>query len=133
MGFLTTVKSRLGRRKHEPHRETQVYPRLMQVLSGQRIDKKQPVYKPTPWNLRAFARTPYARRALNSIKGPIAQLDWEVVPKDGIKLNSELQRQCDLVTRCLKSPNHEDSWRSLVERVIEDILTGAGAIEQQAG
>lgn len=103
----------------------------MQVLSGQRIDKKQPVYKPTPWNLRAFARTPYARRAINAIKGPIAQLDWEVVPKDGVEMNSELQRQCEVVTRCLRSPNLEDSWRSLVERVMEDILSGAGAIEQQ--
>lgn len=120
-----------GRRRHEPTRDTQIYPRLMQILSGQRIDKKQPVYKPTPWNLRAFARTPYARRAINAIKGPIAQLDWEVVPKDGIEMNSELQRQCDIVSRCLRSPNHEDSWRSLVERVMEDILSGAGAIEQQ--
>ena len=120
-----------GRRRHEPTRDTQIYPRLMQVLSGQRIDKKQPVYKPTPWNLRAFARTPYARRAINAIKGPIAQLDWEVVPKDGVEMNSELQRQCEIVTRCLRSPNLEDSWRSLVERVMEDILSGAGAIEQQ--
>lgn len=132
MKLFDTIKKRMpGRRRHEPQRDTQIYPRLMQVLSGQRIDKKQPVYKPTPWNLRAFARTPYARRAINAIKNPIAQLDWEVVPKDGIELNSELQRQCEVVTRCLRSPNHEDSWRSLVERVIEDVLSGAGAIEQQ--
>ena len=134
MKFIDNLKNRLpGRRRQTPVRETQIYPRLMQVLSGQRIDKKQPVYKPTPWNLRSFARTPYARRAINAIKGPIAQLDWEVVPKDGVEMNSELQRQIDVVTRCLRSPNHDDSWRSLVERVVEDILSGAGAIEQQIG
>ena len=133
MGLLSRIKSRLGRRRNEPHRDTQIYPRLMQVLAGQRIDKKYPVYKPTPWNLRAFARTPYARRAINAIKGPISRLDWEVVPKTGIEENGEIRRQCEIVTRCLKSPNHDDSWRSMVERVVEDILSGAGAIEMQVG
>ena len=134
MRFIDNIKNRLpGRRRQAPARETQIYPRLMQVLGGQRVDKKQPVYKPTPWNLRAFARTPYARRAINAIKGPISQLDWEVVPKDGVDMNGELQRQCEVVTRCLRTPNNEDSWRSLTERVVEDILSGAGAIEQQLG
>lgn len=134
MGFFRNIKNRIsGRKRHEPERDTQIYPRLMQVLGGQATQRRQPVYKPTPWNLRAFARTPYARRAINAIKGPIARLDWEVVPKAGIELNSEIQRQCDIVTRCLRSPNHDDSWRSLAERVIEDILSGAGAIEMQLG
>jgi hypothetical protein len=105
----------------------------MQVMAGQRIDKKYPVYKPTPWNLRAFARTPYARRAINAIKNPISGLAWEVVPKTGIEENSEIKRQCEITTRCLLSPNQGDSWRSLAERVIEDILSGAGAIEMQLG
>jgi HK97 family phage portal protein len=133
MGLFSGIKQRLGRKRHEPDRDTEVYPRLMQILSGQRVDKKQPVYKPTPWNLRTFSTTPYARRAINTIKNPIAQLDWEVVPKAGVEENSEIRRQCELVTICLKNPNHEDSWRSLVEKVITDILLGAGAIEQQTG
>jgi HK97 family phage portal protein len=134
MSLLSSIKNRIsGRKRHEPERDTQIYPRLMQVLGGQRIDKKYPVYKPTPWNLRAFARTPYARRAINAIKGPISRLAWEVVPKTGIDENSEIKRQCEIVTRCLLSPNHDDSWRSLAERVIEDILSGAGAIEIQLG
>src|SRR6185437_344153 len=133
MGLISNIRQRLGRRRNEPSRETQIYPRLMQLLSGQRVDKKSPVYKQTPWNLRAFSTTPYARRAINTIKNPIAQLEWEVVPKKGVTLNSELQRQCDVVTFCLKNPNQGDSWRSLVEKVITDIMLGAGAIEQQVG
>jgi len=134
MGLLSNIKSRMpGRRRQEPARETEIYPRLMQVLAGQRVDKKFAVYKPTPWNLRAFANTPYARRAINTIKNPIAQLEWEVVPKKGVTLNAELQRQCDIVTFCLHNPNQGDSWRSLVEKVLTDTLMGAGAIEQQVG
>ena len=134
MGLLSNIKNRMpGRRRQEPSRETEIYPRLMQVLAGQRVDKKFAVYKPTPWNLRAFANTPYARRAINAIKNPIAQLGWEVVPKKGVTLNSELQRQCDVATYCLANPNQGDSWRSFVEKVVTDTLMGAGAIELQVG
>jgi HK97 family phage portal protein len=132
MKFIDNLK-RIGRRRHEPGRETEIYPRLMQILSGQRLDKKTPVYKPTPWNLRSFSATPYARRAINAIKNPIAQLEWEVVPKKGVEENSELRRQCEIVTNCLSNPNHEDSWRSLVEKVITDMMLGAGVIEPELG
>lgn len=133
MGLITNIKQRLGRRRNEPQRDTEAYPRLMQILSGQRVADKTPVFKPTPSNLRAFSTTPYARRAINTIKNPIAQLGWEVVPKAGIEENSEIRRQCELVTTCLRNPNNEDSWRSLVEKVITDLMLGAGAIEMQVG
>src|SRR4051794_14192779 len=133
MGLINNFKQRLGRRRNEPRRDTEVYPRLMQIMSGQRVAHNTPVFKPTPWNLRAFSTTPYARRAINTIKNPIAQLGWEVVPKKGIEENSEIRRQCELVTTCLLNPNNEDSWRSLVEKVITDIMLGAGAIELKTG
>jgi HK97 family phage portal protein len=133
MAIFKNITQRLGRKRHEPSRETEIYPRLQQILAGQRVDRKMPVYKPTPWNLRAFSVTPIARRAINSIKNPIAQLDWEVVPKKGIASNSEIERQCAVVSYCLNYPNEGDSWRSLVEKVLTDALLGAGAIEQQVG
>lgn len=133
MSLLRNITQRLGRRRHEPSRETEIYPRIQQVLAGQRVDKKAPVCKPTPWNLRAFSTTPYARRAMNAIKNPIAQLDWEVVPRKGIDANSELERQCAVVAYCLNNPNAGDSWRSLLEKVLTDAFLGAGAIEQQVG
>jgi HK97 family phage portal protein len=133
MAFLRNITQRFGRRRHEPSRETEIYPRLQQVLAGQRVDRKTPAYKPTPWNLRSFSTTPIARRAINTIKNPIAQLDWEVVPKKGVTSNSEIERQCSVVAYCLNYPNEGDSWRSLVEKVLTDALLGAGAIEQQVG
>src|SRR5580700_1497844 len=100
MALFKNIAQRLGRRRHEPARETEIYPRLQQILAGQRVDKKQPAYKPTPWNLRSFSTTPYARRAINAIKNPIAQLDWEIAPIKGVEMNSELQRQCEITTYC---------------------------------
>jgi len=133
MGLIQQMRQRVGRRRKEPTRETEIYPRLIQILAGQRVDKKVPAFKPTPWNLRSFSVTPYCRRAINAIKNPIAQLEWEVVPKKGITENSELRRQCEIVTNCLQNPNKEDSWRSLIERVVTDIMLGAGAIEPEVG
>ena len=133
MGLIKNIKQRIGRRRHEPTRETEIYPRLMQILAGQRVDKKTPVFKPTPWNLRSFSVTPYARRAINAIKNPIAQLEWEVVPKKGVTENAEIRCQCEVVTTCLLNPNQEDSWRSLVEKVITDVMHGAGTIEIELG
>src|SRR5213076_2596161 len=74
-----------------------------------------------------------ARRAINAIKSPIAMLDWEIVPLPGIELNSELSRQIEIATTCFASPNNDDSFRTLVEQVVEDYLVGAGAIEKQIG
>ena len=123
--------SKIGRRRKTPERETQVFPRFFQL--GRPQQSKRVAFKQTPRYLRYFSRTPYARRAINAIKNPIAQLDWEIAPKDGVDLNSELKRQIAIVKTCLEQPNNDDSFRSLVEQVIEDVLCGAGAIEQQIG
>lgn len=129
MAFSDWMKRlRPGRRRGEPARDTQVYPRWPQ--NGQ-SGYKRPALKPTPTNLRYFSRTPYARRAINAIKNPIAMLEYEIAPIRGVEMNPELQRQIDVVSRCIERPNNDDSFRSLLEQVVEDILCGAGAIEQQ--
>lgn len=130
MGVRDFVKSlRLGRRRNEPKRDTVNFPLLQQL--GQRGNKV--AYKPTPRNLRYFSRTPMARRAINAIKSPIAMLEWEIAPLPGIDLNPELERQIEVATTCFASPNHDDSFRTLIEQVVEDYLVGAGAIEKQIG
>lgn len=121
-----------GRLRKQPQRETNIYPRLVSLGQTQ-FGENRPSFKPTPRNLRFFGRQPYARRAINAIKNPIAQLAWEVVPIPGVQSNKLLDQQCEIVRRCLESPNSDDSFRSLIEQVIEDILHGAGAIEQQVG
>ncbi|MGZ3307264.1 MAG: phage portal protein [Xanthobacteraceae bacterium] len=119
--------------RKQPQRETDAYARLS-TLGVYGSQKSRPLIKATPSNLRRFSNTPYARRAINAVKNPIAMLEWEVRPIKGVKLNSTLQKQIDIVTACLKSPNNDDSDRTLREQVLEDILVaGAGTIEQQVG
>ncbi len=120
---------RRGRPRKMPERDTRQYPTLWQI--GLKTQSTRYVYKPTPRNLRYFSHTPYGRRAINAIKNPIAMLDWEIAPKQGLKLNSELSRQIEIATTCFNHPNNDDSFRSLIEQVVEDYLIGAAAIEIQ--
>lgn len=122
-----------GRRAHEPKRDSTAYARLLSTGSFTQSGRR-PLIKPTPQNIRTFAKTTFARRAINRIKDPIANLPWEIAPKAGIKLNSELQRQIDIATNCFKHPNEDDSARSFLEQIIEDLLiNGAGVYEHQLG
>jgi HK97 family phage portal protein len=90
--------------------------------------------KPTPANLRRFAETPLVRRAINVIKDRIASMDWQVRVRRGV-LEGEVA-QLDVKTRALRrmleEPNAVDSFRTLIEQVIEDALTGGyGAVEME--
>ncbi len=117
----------------EPKRDSTAYARILNIGGWQQLDKR-PLIKPTPANLRMFGKTPYARRAIKRIKDPIANLTWEVRPKADVKLNSALQKQIDIATACLRRPNHDDSFRSLSEQLVEDLMVnGAGCYEQQIG
>lgn len=117
-----------GRRRRMPKRETIAFPQIINLGRSQRT---RYLYKPTPRNLRYFSHSPYARRAVNAIKNPIMQLDWEIAPLDGIEMNSQLEKQIETATFCFNHPNIDDSFASLNEQVIEDYLLGAAAIEMQ--
>ena len=131
MGFFDIFAKggRPGRKPAVPLRDTVVFPTLVSNTAfGQ---NRKVAYKPTPRNLRWFSLNPYARRAINAVKNPIAMLEWEIVPVDGQHPNSELQRQIEIASYCLDHPNIDDSARTLFEQVAEDIMLGAGAIEMQ--
>ncbi len=133
MAFWQNLNSLFAkaRRKKEPVRDTDVYPRLMQLGN---FFKQKTRLKPTPPNLRYFSRTVYARAAINHIKNPISQLEWHIIPMPGIKLNSELEKQIEIATNCFQHPNNDDSFATLIEQIIEDYcIFGAGVIEQQIG
>lgn len=117
-------------RTPKPEQLTQIYPRLVGL--GRDYTAQRPLIKPTPANLRMFAKTTFARRGINRIKNPIAALGWEIVPLPGVKLNSELQRQIDAVTGCLEQPNDDDSFRSFVEKLTTDLLVGGAAPYEHA-
>ncbi len=90
--------------------------------------------KPTPYNLRRFSETPIARRAINCIKDRIAGMRWRVQPRQGYSLEAipdGAQRVRTLINN-FDAPNPDDSFRSLAEQVLEDIIVGGfGAIEVQ--
>ncbi len=91
--------------------------------------------KPTPANLRRFAETPVVRRAINVIKDRIAAMDWQVrVRRDyaSNELPDNVAASLRALRRMLEEPNAVDSFRTLIEQVIEDALTGGfGAIEME--
>jgi phage portal protein BeeE len=88
--------------------------------------------KPTPANLRKFAETPLVRRAINLIKDRVASLDWQVRLKRDYTPEKVgyAARKALILRRTLEAPNDSDSFRTLIEQVLEDALVGGfGAIE----
>jgi HK97 family phage portal protein len=96
----------------------------------------QSLPKPTPVNLRRFAETPVVRRAINVIKDRIAAMDWQVRVRRGHAQAVDSASSAARLTalrRMLEEPNEIDSFRTLIEQVIEDALTGGyGSIEMEA-
>jgi hypothetical protein len=90
--------------------------------------------KPTPYNLRRFSETPIARRAINCIKDSIAGMRWRVQPRAGLSPEGipDGAARIRILTDNFNAPNPDDSFRSLAEQVLEDIIVGGyGAIEVQ--
>jgi len=88
--------------------------------------------KPTAANLRRFAETPAARRAINCIKDKIACMEWrlEARPDAGDEDFETRAERARALRRAFESPNESDSFRTFVEQVIEDVLVGGfGAAE----
>jgi HK97 family phage portal protein len=96
--------------------------------------------KPSPMNLRRFAETPVVRRAINVIKDRVASMDWQIRVRRGFATGedntpgdlNEVDHHLLVLRRTLEEPNAVDSFRTLIEQVIEDALTGGyGAIEME--
>ncbi|HUH63981.1 MAG TPA: phage portal protein, partial [Terracidiphilus sp.] len=88
--------------------------------------------KPTPVNLRRFAEMPIARKAINTIKDRVAGMQWRIQPRHG-RVLEELPNAAGRIaalTLNFEQPNPQDSFRSFIEQVLEDVLVGGyGAIE----
>ncbi len=111
-------------------RRTLALPSML-VPYGARVEN---LPKPTPANLRRFAETPIARKAINTVKDRIAGMKWRIQPKNGRAL-TDLPNGVEriaILTDNLDAPNSDDSFRSLAEQVLEDVIVGGfGAIELQ--
>ena len=92
--------------------------------------------KPTAANLRRMAEIPAARRAINCIKDRVACMDWriEVCPGANAEEAESRAERVGRLTAALRAPNDTDSFRTLMEPVIEDMLVGGfGSVEVELG
>jgi len=121
---------RLAGARVSDQRRTLALPSML-VPYGARVENMP---KPTPANLRRFSETPIARKAINTVKDRIAGMKWRIQPKNGRAL-TELPNGAEriaILTDNLDAPNSDDSFRSLAEQVLEDVIVGGfGAIELQ--
>src|SRR5437763_6723581 len=112
------------------HRRTAALPSIFNTYSP----RSDVLPKPTPVNLRRFAETPVARKAINTIKDRIAGMRWQVQLRAGSGTEpADAEQRIRYLTQNFNSPNNEDSFRSLAEQVLEDIIVGGfGAIEMES-
>jgi HK97 family phage portal protein len=89
--------------------------------------------KRTPENLRRFAELPIPRKAINTIKDRIAGMRWRVQARSGrAALAGDVAQRIEMLTKMFEHPNPDDSFRSLCEQVLEDVIVGGfGALELQ--
>jgi len=72
------------------------------------------------------------RRAINVIKDRIVGMRWRIQPRRGRALEQipDGVRRMQVLTENFEAPNPDDSFRSLLEQVLEDVIVGGfGAIE----
>ena len=88
--------------------------------------------KRTPATLRRFAETPVPRRAINVIKDRIAGMRWRIQARSGraLKQLPDGAARIRILTDNFEAPNPDDSFRSFIEQVLEDVIVGGyGAVE----
>jgi HK97 family phage portal protein len=115
-------------------RKTALLPSILSPYSPNRVGQNT-TPKPTAANLRKFAETPLARRAINVVKDKIASMDWQIRLRRGYTNVDvpDADARMQVLRRCLEEPNTGDSFRTLIEQALEDVLVGGfGAIEIEA-
>ena len=122
--------------KDEGARKTAPLPSILTPYRGAGFGGAQSASMPkaTAANLRRFAETPLARRAINVVKDRIASMDWQVRVRRGYTAQEVEHAEAKLkALRCaLEEPNAGDSFRTLFEQVLEDVLVGGfGAVEMR--
>ena len=118
-------------------RKTAPWPILQQLGHGARRAVTQTLPKVSPFNLRKFSEYPPARRAINAITNPIVELAWEIRKRPDPRQPAYLQETTEeerlaieIAKTCLEKPNNDDSWRTLLETTLEDLVVGGyGALE----
>ncbi len=130
MNIKDKIRGLIGRRggavsaKHDNRRRTQPLPLYIGSTPA-----RDGLPKPTALNLRRFAETPIARKAINTVKDRIAGMKWRVQPRRARDISAEDPR-VEALTAVFDAPNPDDSFRSFAEQVLEDVIVGGfGAVE----
>ncbi len=113
-------------------RKTAALPSILTPYQGSGAPAAIP--RPTAANLRKFAETPVARRAINIVKDRISSMDWQVRVRRGCDAGAvpDAEERINALRQALEEPNASDSFRTLWEQVLEDILVGGfGAVEMK--
>ncbi len=131
-GIEAQSRDERGRFKTEaPARKTAALP---SILTPYPRPGQATVPRPTAANLRRFAETPVARRAINLVKDRIASMDWQIRIRRGYDPAQveDAHARSNALRQALEEPNQSDSFRTLFEQVLEDMLVGGfGAIEMK--
>lgn len=79
--------------------------------------------------LRSFS-TVYdvARVCINHRKRQIANLEWNIVPKDDNADPAKFKKQSDAITAFFEEPCHQTDFRMFVDKIIEDLLVVDAAV-----
>jgi HK97 family phage portal protein len=103
------------------------------AVSANAIGDRGRVGKDHAPRYRAWAeRSEWIRAAINVRKSQISQSDWEIVKFDPDGPEPNQQLMADLKARFNQPNPAQDSWRSFIEPIVEDILVlDAGVIEKE--
>ncbi len=95
-------------------RKTAPLPSILTPYRG--IGQSNTLPKPTAVNLRKFAETPVARRAINVVKDRIACMDWQVRVRRGYDAAEipNVTAKLNALRHALEEPNPGDSFRTLI-------------------
>ncbi|GAA3752744.1 phage portal protein [Terriglobus aquaticus] len=137
MGAVTRLQGALRtlREKHpaqqqhtpEPPAAARALPALLQPWRPQGVGA---LPKPTAANLRRMAEQPVVRRAINLVKDRVVNMRWQVSLKPDRKRDKNTDAREAVLLRLMDAPNPQDSFRTLIEPVLEDVIVGGfGSVE----
>lgn len=129
-GALRRLGGGVSAANDNPQRRTMPLPSILNTYTH----RQDALPKPTSRNLRRFAETPVARKAINTVKDRIAGMRWRVQPKASWDAppacTLPVEERVRILTANLNAPNPDDSFRSFTEQVLEDVIVGGfGAAE----
>ncbi|UJF36538.1 phage portal protein [Paenibacillus hexagrammi] len=130
IGYWTNLVSAFRGGK-SPQPRAELTPFYFPFVSGGNV-RPQPKLTMNHAKLRVFSESPIPRRAIDYIKNQVSMLEWDVLTKDGKELNSRQKKDAARVKAILETPNSQESWRTFIEQIAEDMLViGYSSIEKR--